>query len=162
MVASAVAPESGDAPTPAPLLDWGETWRFLRAIGRVGDEASTERIVLALFPETQQAPCIHYACTADALPKRSVAKALMRPKEPGQCLALGMVVNAPAPVPADWGTKPEHFGGGTGTPEERRKEQEILCRDWNANFLPPGSKHPRCWGGIERSHRPRGGWLRRV
>jgi hypothetical protein len=153
MTAVVASPAASGAPSPALLVEWIEVRRFLRAIGRF----DSNRIVLALFPESTTSPCIHIVCSGDALAERTVRRDLMRPREPGQRLALGMVINAAAPVAADWGTKPEHFGGKDDAEKVQR------CLDWNhpSGSMVPGARRPRVWGA-SNAHLPRGGRVRRV
>jgi len=141
MTAVVASPAASGAPSPALLVEWLEVRRFLRAIGRFGDESGTERIVLALFPDAD-GPCIHFSCPdGDSLAELSVGNALKREREPGHCLALGMVINAPGREPADWGTRPEHFAGKDEAEKDRRRSE------WNDfGSLPPGAKKPKCWG----------------
>ena len=66
---------------------------------------------------------------------------LIKANQKGADLSLGMVVNRPAAVPHDWGSKPEHFSG------KRPSDRERKCKIWNGEIEgPKGRNRPRVWG----------------
>ena len=82
------------------LPNWAEVDAFLAAIGR-----AEGLIVFAIYPPTQDQPCIHITGDADDPPRREIQRALA--KHPTH--SLGVVINPPLPIPQDWGSLPEHL-----------------------------------------------------
>jgi predicted P-loop ATPase len=82
------------------LVDWDEALEFLRLIGRGGP--GDGQLVFAVYPPSGTT-CVHAeAADAASIPTRQIEMLLQR--NPGH--SLGLVINAPKPVPDGWGTKP--------------------------------------------------------
>ncbi len=115
-------------------------------------------VLLTLFPPKahpgeRRAGSLYYLATveqilaSDSALVGAIAAALFA--NPGH--SLGLVVNEPLPLPADWGDRPEHFkawcttrDGTHQTPEQQRAEQERHCRDWAIGAL--RARRPKQWG----------------
>lgn len=90
-------------PEPPPgRIDWAEVDRFLQLIGRHG--GSDGLIVFAVYPPGGKGSRHYPAAFRQVLPKTPIQARLSA--EPSH--SLGVIINAPAPLPDDWGSLPEH------------------------------------------------------
>lgn len=100
------------------VIDWQEVETFLEALGRASGP-----LVLALFPQRVDQPCLHLRCLAEAIDRAAIEAALAsRPQH-----SLGLVINPAAPLPPDWGQQDSHYS-------RRRDGSRGRLRSWGAQI----------------------------
>lgn len=83
-------------------VDRSQLLLFLQLLGRAEDE----RLVFAVYPPTQDRPCIHVTGSA-AKPPWSLLNSKWGARY-GEGYSLGLIINRPLPKPEDWGNRSEH------------------------------------------------------
>ncbi|WP_259739714.1 VapE domain-containing protein [Synechococcus sp. CS-205] len=86
-------------------IDWGEVVRFLQLIGRPG--ATDGEIVFAVYPPGGKGTRHYNVPSLRTLPKEQKQIQDRLRAEPTH--SLGVIINAPAPLPQSWGSLPEHY-----------------------------------------------------